>query len=180
MPTLARYQRGLTLFNLLMGLGLFALLTSFAVPTLESTIKNRRKAIFTEDTIRLLNFARQESVALGVQVVMCPSANGVSCVSDWSNPLILFSDRNENERLDEEDILIRQTTLPYQTSSISWRSSLNRPYISFDPEGTTGYQNGRIYYCDESGDDNYRAQLIVYRTGRVRIAPRNELYEGCG
>lgn len=131
----------------------------------------------------MLNFARDTAVSSSTDVVICPSDNGASCDSsrDWSTTLLVFIDTNKNQQLDENENLLRTFDHADDKQSLSWRSFQNKPWLSFHANGSTGFQSGRIYYCYEGGEElDDRAQVVVYRTGRSRIAAPEEFKSGCG
>jgi len=168
---------GFTLVDLLTALSIFLILTTIAVPSF--TQLSRRKAQETDvnSLLHLLNFSRQEAVNRSTHIVICSSENDETCTKDWKYPIIVFVDDNNNHKWDLSEMLLRRHTLGNSQQQLNWRSALN--YLSFDANGTTGYQNGRFYFCSTHSEE-YRAQLIVYRTGRTRLASEAELKTGCG
>jgi Tfp pilus assembly protein FimT len=179
--TLRRRELGVSLLDLLIATSLFFILTAIAVPSFSHLLKKNQQKETLYSIKQLLNYGRQEAVDRRETVVVCSSADEMNCSSDWEHPFIVFVDKNRNNRLDEDETLLRSLDLLQPLQSLSWRSSLNKPFVHFDENGSTRYQSGRIYYCDLSSDtNNYKAQLIVYRTGRVRIAPEAELRNRCG
>jgi len=174
-------QAGITLYDLLIAISILSVLTAIAIPSFTHTLKNNQRKTTIQAVKQLLNFARQEAVNRSQHVTVCSSENETICSSDWQYPFIVFVDSNRNHRLDQDELLLRRWDGVQTLRSLRWRSSLNRAYVNFDENGSTRYQSGRIYYCDLSSDSNqYNAQLIVYRTGRIRIAPEAELRSGCG
>ncbi len=173
-------NKGFTLLDLLIATSIFLILVSIALPSFTHMAKNKRKENAVYSMMRVLNFARQEAVDYSADVLVCPSKDEKNCVADWNQPLMVFVDFNENGKLDEFEKLLRKEQLTSQRQSLSWKGAGSNRYISFDPMGTTGNQNGRIYYCDLSDKERYRGQLVVYRTGRIRIPSAAELREGCG
>ncbi|WP_045860608.1 GspH/FimT family pseudopilin [Teredinibacter purpureus] len=172
-----QHSNGFTLLDLLSAISIMLIITSVAVPSFSYLSKKTAQQTTVNDLMRLLNFARQAAVNERSSVVVCPSADENSCDENWSFPLMVFVDSDDNKsRGTQERLLITRPSLASQ-QQLNWRS-LHRNFISFKEDGTTGYQNGRLYYCDLSADDKHRAQLVVYRTGRTRVA--QSLLSGCG
>ena len=173
-------QSGVSVLDLLISTSIFCILTAIAIPSFKYVLKLKKQEVITHHTLRLLNYARQEAVNRTSRVILCATENEQKCSSDWTNPLMVFVDQNENDELDQDELLLRKETLLGTNQHLSWVSFGGKAYVGFNESGTTGYQSGRIYYCDLSDPDRYKSQVIVYRTGRSRIAPKSELRGGCG
>lgn len=174
---------GMTLVNLLAGLAIAAILAGMVTPAFSNVIQATRKNAVVGGLMAMLYFARDTAVTHGTSVVICPKKiSGESCGKDWNQPLWVFIDNNGNNAFDENESRLKEfelTTAEHQ--QLRWRSFGQKSYLSFDADGTTGYQSGRIYYCDtqSKNDAHKRAQVIVYRTGRSRVAARQEFKGGC-
>ncbi len=170
---------GVTLINLLIAMSIAAILVGIAVPNMGSIVKRAETNQTAKTLFRLINFARLQAVSYQEYTVLCPTLDFISCDDDWTSELMVFIDINNNQAFDDaEDSLLTKGLLQDGAPSIVWRSFASRPFIRFDEHGTTIYQNGRIYICDPS--QRYKAQIVIYRSGRARFARSDQLIDSCG
>jgi len=169
-------QKGITVLELLIATSVFCLLTSLAVPSFSHLLKQKQQDKTVEAFIHTMNFARQTAVDYTNDVIICSSSNEQSCDEDWNQPLMVFLDVNKNKKLDEDERLLRKLEAPTDRQIVNWRSA--QPYIKFSAQGYA--MSGRLYYCDKSDPERYRAQLILFNSGRTRVTPEAELRSGCG
>lgn len=82
---------GFTLFELMVTIGVAAIVVSFGVPGFSSFIQNNRATTHTNDLVTALNLGRSEATRRGAPVLVCSSSNGTSCsdLDDWSNGWIV-------------------------------------------------------------------------------------------
>lgn len=173
-----KHHSGLTFIDLLITLSIVLILVGVAIPSFHSLILNTRASMTINTLLHQLNFARQNAVTVRVPTVLCPSENQERCVNNWENDWIIFEDDNDNQQRDDEERLLRQSSgLSPTQGSLHWISFQSRPYIRFDYKGSTGYQNGHLYYCDKN--EEIKRQLIVYRSGRIRKSQEHELRDRC-
>lgn len=103
-------QKGLTLPELMIGIALFAIVVSFAVPSFQSVMERQE----LNSKLSLLNttlaYARAEAVTRAKNIIVCPVDTGESCKSgtDWSDGWLVFIDENDDRLLDAADTLIRK------------------------------------------------------------------------
>lgn len=162
-----RYFFGFTLIELLIVLSIIAVLTSLAIPSLnaytskadaDSTIQLIRKHIY---------LTRQLAIARAEIVTMCPiDTNG--CGSDWNSGYAIFSDRNNNRQIDNDDQLIESVELELNGGSLSWRASGGRNHLSFSSNGNAR-QFGRFHLCDRDANPSYSRALVINRQGKIRM-----------
>ena len=68
-------SRGFTIPELIITLGVAAIILSTAVPSISTTIKNNRLATQVNHIITDIHFARSEAVKRDVRVILCRSSN---------------------------------------------------------------------------------------------------------
>lgn len=175
-----RNCRGLTIINLLSSIVIIAILVGFVIPGFSNVIDANRKREAVSQLMAMLNYARDTAVHGSTSVIICPTNATGSCASDWNETLMVFIDANNNFEFDNDDRKVQTFKFIDEKQSLNWRSFGSKHYLSYDDQGTTGYQSGRIYYCDENANEPHdKAQIIIYRTGRARIASRSEYKSGC-
>ncbi len=175
-------ERGFTLIELLSTLSIVAILLGLALPSADLLIRKTRSDSAVREIMSLLNYARGEAVSHADYVVICPKAeNRYECAKDWSQQLLVFIDDNDDHLYTEAagEKLLQIFKIAEHGENVMWRSFGNRPYIRFDQFGGTRFQNGRIYYCAESGINPFNREVILYRTGRARIVKKEYMLNRC-
>ena len=177
----SRYHcSGLSLINLLMTLSILSILLGLGIPSLSHLLESNKKRLVISELMLMLNLARDSAVGFSKSVVICPTNDSQQCQKDWNAPLMVFVDFNENHIFDGSDRLLQIFRPCKENQSLDIRMSGPRYYLSYDALGTTGNQNGRIYFCNKSAKEpNDRVQIIFYRTGRARIPAMKEYKPGC-
>jgi type IV fimbrial biogenesis protein FimT len=85
-------QRGFTLIEMMVGIGLAALLLSMAIPALNLFVSNARQTGAINDFVSSMHIARSAAVTTNSRVTICASSNGTSCQAvAWdSRPSIML------------------------------------------------------------------------------------------
>ncbi|WP_390593379.1 GspH/FimT family pseudopilin [Simiduia litorea] len=85
---------GFTIIELMMTLLIAFILIGAGVPALNDFVSDRSLASEISRFNIALSMARSEAITRGSNVVVCPSANGTSCVAsnDWAGGWIVFRD----------------------------------------------------------------------------------------
>lgn len=84
---------GFTLVELLVGVAVFALLATFAIPSFKSLVKSNQLSTATNGMIGAIQYARSEAAVRGVAVKLCNSANSLkACNSSdkWGNSWVVM------------------------------------------------------------------------------------------
>lgn len=178
-----RKSRGFTIPEIIITLGIIAIVLSTAVPSISSMIKDNRLASQLNSVVTHIHVARAEAVKRDVRVIMCrirspdditPMCGGTEKV--WTNGYIVFADDGNysNNLYDPgtDTLLIRGQPA---TSGVTMRtsSSWNRN-LEFNPDGSTN-EGGAIAFmslCDDRGSDNGR-QIQVAANGIPRMFSGN-------
>jgi type IV fimbrial biogenesis protein FimT len=174
-PTLARRirfhhtdQHGFGLIDLMMALTILLLLLGVAVPGYFNAV-SRVHAIDARSAMTVSLFAAmRESLVHNRQVVLCPGT-GMGCDGgqDWSRGWIAFLDRNgDRERGADEPVLQHQPALK---DDVRLLSSIGRPRIVHQPNGSNAGSNVSFTLCDRRGPED-AVQLILANSGRLRVA----------
>jgi len=162
-----RRKRGFTLYELLMTLGLAALLLSIGIPSFSATLARSRQAIEINALFHAVHLARKESIMRRKVVSLCPSRDGSTCSpgTDWSSGWILFEnvDRDSPPQVDPGETMLR-------SHRVSERIRIKANRRGFTLRATfLRATNGTFVVCDAA--DSVRPKgLIVSYTGRPRVA----------
>ena len=153
-------QAGITLLELLAAIALAAVMTSLAIPALDSMMLNARRAAAIESLVRAAWFARTEALRRGRPVVLCGSAGGAHCAADpdaWSDGWLVAA-------ADAPSVALRRGPGVRDRRA---RIIANRRTFSFEPFDRRG-TNGTLAWCDDRGERAARA-VIIAPTGRPRV-----------
>ena len=160
-----RRQRGITLLELMIALGLAGLLLSMAVPALGTFVSNARQTGAINDFVSSIHLARSTAVTTNARVTICPSSNGTSCEAvDWSNGWIVFSDQDSDQTVDGTERIIGTSG---EVNDLTIESAEFDTYLTFRPNGRVG--NGTFTLCDPDRNEH---RITVFLSGRTRIDKR--------
>ena len=176
-------SRGFTIPEVIITLGITAIVLSTAVPSLSSMIKDNRLVNQTNSIVTHIHVARAEALKRSTRVIMCrtnlpnaitPSCNGSEKV--WTQGYIVFADDGNysNNWYDNgtDTLLVRgqpATSGITRRTSSSWNMNLE-----FNPDGTTN-ESGAVAImslCDNRGSDNGR-QIQVAPNGIPKLFTGN-------
>lgn len=175
--------RGFTLPELLITMGIIAIVLTTAVPGISSMIKDNRLATHVNSVVTHIHMARGEAAKRDVRVIMCrtnsPNAHTPSCGGterNWTGGYIVFADdgnyNNNFYNAGTDILLIRgQPAASGVKMRTSWSWNNN---LEINPDGSTN-EGGAIAYmslCDDRGKDNGR-QIQVAPNGTPRMFAGN-------
>lgn len=163
-------HRGYSLYELLMTLGLVAIVLGFGLPSFASLLADKRLRVETDALFHAVHLARQESIVRRRVVTICPSVDGQYCDPDgrWSEGWILFANigRSGTGRRDDNEVFLRYHKVGQTAQIRSNRRSYS--FRSTEQRAT----NGTLVVCDRKGRAAPRALVVSY-TGRPRVARRD-------
>ena len=175
-------SRGFTLPEIMITLGIIAIVLSTAVPSISSMIKDNRLAGQLNSVVTHIHVARAEAAKRDVRVIMCrsssPNATTPSCgdaENIWTSGYIVFADdgnySNNWYNSGTDTLLLRgqpaTSGVRMQTSS-SWNRNLE-----FNPDGSLNESVAALMsLCDDRGSDNGR-QIKVAANGIPRMYAGN-------
>ena len=175
-------QHGFTLPELMITLGIAAIVLSTAVPSLSATVKSSRLASHLNSVVADIHFARSEAVKRDVRVIMCrsinPNATVPSCSGTakiWTTGYIIFADDGNNSNNvynDGVDTLLRRgqeasTGVKLRTNS-TWNNNLE-----FNPNGSTNEGGIALMSICDNRSNEYGKQIVVSRAGIPRMHSNN-------
>lgn len=161
--------RGFTLIELMVTLGVSALVLSLGVPSFQGLVRDNRMTTQYNQFVTVLNIARSEAIKRGVNVTVCKRNDaGTDCnnSTNWENGWIAFTDPDNDGSVDTNETVIRvQESL---SGKSTFRASPTRHRITYNNQGFAIGYNDTFRLCDDRGA--YHAKGIVIDNGRIRRA----------
>jgi type IV fimbrial biogenesis protein FimT len=178
---MCKSSKGFTLVELMIVVGILAIIAGFAVPEFSSMIKNGRLSSVVNDFNASLQLAKSESVARVSAVTVC-KANGAfnDCVAggNWNQGWIMFTDANGDASVNGTDTVLNlHEGLQTSGFTLVGKHAEVSNTITFNPSGTTSITTIRaIIACDDRGF-GYSKGLIITITGRASAMKGSETGE---
>jgi len=163
-------EHGFSLIELMITLGVGALLLTIGIPSFQAFAAGNQQASEINSFIRHLNLARSSAVKTGRDHVLCPSRDLVWCLDDmrWQAGYILFEDDNENGLRDPQELLVHANR-PTGKIGIDMQSTSKRKLIIYRADGHSAGSNLTLTFCDPEDKVAPRA-VILSNSGRARIS----------
>ncbi len=163
-------QNGFTLFELLVALGIAALLVAVGIPNMRAMIMDNRIISEANHFVATINAARSSAVRYQRPAIVCSTANFDAAVptcsgsTDWSNGWIVWVDKNMDATTTADEVI---AVSPPVSGSVSMTSgSANR--FSYDARGFGTAAADTISFCDDRSGETGRV-IRVNAAGRVHI-----------
>ncbi len=162
-----RTAGGYSLYELIITIGMVALVMSLGVPSFGRMLADQRLKVEVDAIFHAVHLARKESVVRRRAVTLCPSPDGQNCEPgfDWSYGWIMFVnlDRDAPAARDVDEPVLQQYSVSSHNQVVA-----NRGSFSFR---TTALRatNGTFIFCDKARRAAPRALVVSY-TGRPRVS----------
>lgn len=174
-PAPGRAARGFTLIELMIVLAIIAVMAGTGLPAMTSTIRSVQLTTASNDLLWSLFLARSEAIKRKTRVVVCKSADGLTCAQagGWQQGWLVFQDQ-DNDGLHDNGEAVLQRGAPL-AADMKVTGNLNvARYVSYAPTGTTklvggSFQAGTITLCRQSLEPADARQIIVSSSGRPRV-----------
>ncbi len=166
---------GFTLIELLIILLVISVVSAITAPSFAEIIADNRQVTRYNQLLAAIALTRSEAIKRGERTAICQSSTGSSCTKNsslWHQGWIVYTDRDGDNKVDtDEEILLIQHAFDDQVA-ISFGS---RTRVAYYSDGlAVGGSNGTFLLCDSRGDIAKKG-LVVWSTGRVRLANEDDL-----
>jgi type IV fimbrial biogenesis protein FimT len=177
--------RGFTIPELIITLGVAAIILTTAIPSVSNSIKDNRLATRVNEVITDIHFARSESAKRDVRVILCrsnnPDSSSPTCSTDsahdytWTGGYLIFADIGTapNGVYDAgTDILLRRGQPAISGVRMRTNANWNRN-LEFNPNGSLHEGGaGIMSICDDRGKEEGR-QIVVSLSGVPKLYSDN-------
>ena len=160
---------GFSFIELITTLSVATVLLAIGVPSFQTLTQSNRMTTAVNNVVVHLNLARSEAVKRGIDIVLCPSEDGQDCKDTmlWDEEIIMFTDKNGNRHVDQEEELIRYINL--NPESIRITTTVKRRKAVYDPRGFSMGYNVTFTFCDIRNKIDPKS-VIISNSGRARIS----------
>ena len=162
---------GFTLIEMLVAVLIVGVLLMVATPGFSNLISNNRMVSEVYALRATLSHARSEALARRAPVVVCPTADGLSCAdsNDWSTGYMTFADTDDNNVANPADPDEEVIQWEARQSPVAIRFDNSSRRIRFGGQGVALGFEGTFTFCDNRGEGDARA-LILNPVGSLRAA----------
>lgn len=168
-------EKGFTLLEMMVTVGVAAILLSVGVPSFKGVIMDNRLVRDSNQFVASINLARSAAVRFQRNATICASSNysattpTCSASTDWSNGWIVWVDKDRDGATDTNEILSVQEPLDGTTAFSATTAAL----FSYDARGFGASPAGVLTMCDNR-DGEIGRSIKVNSTGRANVSR-----EGC-
>ena len=158
----------MSLWELMVTVGLVAVLAGLAVPSFQDVMLDNRRSADINMLVGSIQLARNEAIKRAQAIVLCKTVDQVRCGGPgvhWEHGWMVFANSGDEAPpvRDAGEPLIRAHQ-PASDGTIRG----NRAVFHFKP-GFWRSTNGTVTFCDRRGAAKARAVIISY-TGRPRVS----------
>jgi len=171
----AHNMRAFSLLEFIIVLSVAGILAGFTVPRFNKIIATSQVNALQAKLQSAIYLARSTAVSQKETIAFCPYAKA-GCSKNWSNGAMIFTDKNNNQLIDNDDILLETISLYSKNFDVNWRASAGRKFLRFSPSGMAK-EFGRFTLCYKNNDLSLARSLVINRQGRLR-AYRDRNHDG--
>ena len=165
-----RREGGFTLIELMVTIGILAIVLSVGVPSYRGIIMDNRMASQANLFATSIKLARSNAVKFQRNGIVCSSANFDAAVptcaasNDWSTGWIVWVDKDRDSATDANEIISVSGPV-HQASEL--KGSVNR--FTYDGRGFATTAAGNLTLCDNRSGETGRI-IKVNATGRTNVS----------
>lgn len=166
-------QNGTTLIEIIIVIGIVAILVALATPFIQSWRQNFEANNLFQKISPALKQARSSAALRNVAVSIC-GGTSTSCTGLWRDGMLTFIDINHNGTIDSAtDHIIAHTPLELSYGVLIWRGAGGRAHIIYQENGLPLGSNGSLRYCGQ--EQKYHRSVVLSMMGHTRRSPDRNL-----
>lgn len=166
MQTHASRQLGFTLIELMVTIGIAALLLGIAAPSFREMAVRNRLSTYTNELISTINVARSEAVRRGTTVTICSSKDAASCAGTWNDGWIVFVDLNDDKARDPKtEVLVKAFEALAPNYSLG-TDAVFATSMTYRSDGSAS-NTGMFAFCHDDEIEGSRALIVTPLRPRV-------------
>ncbi|MEO9524982.1 GspH/FimT family protein [Marinobacter alexandrii] len=167
MPT-RKALMGFTLIELLVTVVLLTLLAGMASTSWSTLIASSQHRQMVNDLHLVFAVARSYATDKRGLTTICPLSEAQKCVDDWSLPISIFTDKNNDRRPDNGQI--HRVFNPVPSRSTIYSRTAGRGYFQLAPDGMSHGTLGSLVACSNMpGAPNRMSYIAMNFGGRLRV-----------
>jgi type IV fimbrial biogenesis protein FimT len=184
---MARYARGFTLLELLMVLGIGAVLLTLGVPAWQTLVERVQVGHWQRQLHGALNYTRGSAIHSGTPTTICARGPDGGCAAqggNWHRGWLVFEDSGGhgdchpnaagNRCQDSGARILRVNAGPEDLRIVNNHNIALR--VRYNAMGLSYGYTGRFTVCARQGDVADKG-LVIANTGRIRSTDPDELLE---
>ena len=157
---------GATLIELLISLAIIAILLGATSPAWHYLVQQSRADSAQQQLRKAIYRTRSAAIYTKKIVSLCPYGE-TACAQDWNLGAMIFTDKNNNGIIDDNDQLLEKIDWNIKNFKLSWRASARKNHLRYSPSGMAR-AFGRFTLCENSSDLSLARTIVVNRQGRLR------------
>lgn len=167
MPT-RRLAAGFTLVELVISLVLLSLLAGMASHYWDSQIRSSQHRQMVSNFRLMFAVARSYATDHRGLTTICPLSDAQRCVDDWTLPIAVFMDKDNDKRPDAGKVFRLFEPLPRHSQVYS--RTAGRGYFQLAPNGMSHGTLGSLVACSQMAEAPAKISYIALNIGgRLRV-----------
>jgi len=164
-------EKGFTLVEILITLGIATIMLSIAVPGMQSLTMNSKQRGGVNELVSGMHLARSSAITTNSRVTICTSDNGATCSQvGWNKGWIAFVDLDGDGAVDADETVLRAGS---ELDGLTVSSSEFANSFVYRPNGRIANaafntNSGEFAVCDKRGSLHGK-RIVMDISGRPRV-----------
>lgn len=160
-------ERGVTLIELLIAMIIISIVSGLTISSWTGFIERNKHRKIIQTYHQTFEYARWMAASSKSLVTVCPLGEDSTCIDDWSLPVSIFPDTDNDKKPDAGQVW-RRVEPPPKPYSVKSRTA-KRGYLQFSSDGMVHGGSGGLVLCpDQAGAGRKISYMAVNKGGRFR------------